>query len=278
MRLSFEFFPPKTAPGLERLLATQRALAAFRPTFFSVTYGAGGSTREGTVEAVSALCRAGASVAPHLSLGDDVADAAALLDGYRRLGIRRLVALRGDAPPEGGPVRPRYAIELVRFIRQHSGPWFRLEVAAYPEVHPDESDPLRDIARLKDKLDAGADSAITQYFYSAQAYFRFRDDCRREGIEQPIYPGVMPIGDVDKLLRFSDQCGAEIPRWLRLRLLAARSDPETLEPLAHDAVSSLCAELLAGGAPGLHFYTLNRAPLCARICEALSLEGDGPPG
>ena len=279
MRLSFEFFPPKTAVGLDNLLEAQRVLSAFRPLFFSVTYGAGGSTRDGTLNAVTALRRAGADVAPHLSFGHgEEAETAALLDTYFETGARRVVALRGDAPSGSGFSRPRYAVELVRFIRQHSGARFRLEVAAYPETHPEASDPLADIGHLKAKLDAGADSAITQYFFSAPAYFRFVDDCRRAGIDQPIYPGVMPIGDVDGLLRFSDKCGAEVPRWLRLRLLAARDDPASLEPLAHDVVASLCAELLEGGAPGLHFYTLNRASLCARLCEALSLQGDTDSG
>ncbi len=277
-RLSFEFFPPKTAAGLDKLAAAQRALAVYQPDFNSVTYGAGGSTREGTMGTVARLAETGAAVAPHLSFGyDDDGEVAQLLDAYRQLGVRRVVALRGDAVSGTGFTRPRYAIELVRFIRQHSGSQFHLEVAAYPETHPEAVDPASDIDHLKRKLDAGADSAITQYFYSAPAYFRFIEECARAGITQPIYPGVMPISDVDSFLRFSAKCGAEVPRWLQLRLLQWRSQPEALEPFVHEVVTTLCAELLEAGAPGLHFYTLNRAQGCARVCEELALRGSGPP-
>ena len=261
MRVSFEFFPPRTAQGRTNLARTADQLRRAGPEFFSVTYGAGGSTRDRTFEAVQTLRDAGFNTAPHLSWGDD--DAAAIehrIADYLRMGVNRLVALRGDIPSGTGlPPNVRHAEELVRHIREHFGSDLRIEVGCYPEVHPDAPSPDADVAFLKRKVDAGANNCITQYFYNPDSYFFFVDRCRQQGIKIPIVAGIMPITNYEGLVRFSDNCGAEIPRWIRLRLLAYKDDLPSLRAFGADAVTSLCAKLLDGGAPGLHFYTLNKA-------------------
>jgi len=257
-RLSLEFFPPRTDRGRERLRQVRTELNALGPDFFSVTYGAGGSTRDNTRNTVLAMRQEGLSVAPHLSFGaDDEERILALLDEYRAAGIDRIVALRGDLP-SGMAQRPVYAEQLVHFIRRHHGDHFHLEVAAYPEIHPDAPSYEADIAFLKAKLDAGADSAITQYFYNADAYCRFVEHCEKVGIEQPIYPGIMPITNYQNLARFSRNCGAEIPRWLAWRLESFGEDQQALVDYGLEVVTQLCEQLLACGAPGLHFYTMNQ--------------------
>jgi methylenetetrahydrofolate reductase (NADPH) len=258
MGFSFEFFPPKTEKGRSNLLRTVARLKAHEPEFFSVTYGAGGSTREGTFETVSAVASQGLAVAPHLSMGtDDAAAVVALLERYRDLGVRRVVALRGDIPSGiGGTRHIRFAAELVSLIRAHFGTDFHIEVAAYPEIHPDAASPVADLEFFRQKVDAGADSAITQYFYNADAYFEFVNRVRAAAIDVPIVAGVMPITNFANL---ADGCGAEIPRWIRLRLEALQDDAASLKAFGTDVVASLCQRLLDGGAPGLHFYTLNQA-------------------
>jgi methylenetetrahydrofolate reductase (NADPH) len=260
-RLSFEFFPPNTERGHANLARTRSRLADYDPEFFSVTYGAGGSTRDRTFDVVATIAAEGAPVAPHLSIGsDDEGIVRDLLDRYLALGITRIVALRGDVPSGLGSLRNvRYAAELVALIRAHCGEALHIEVAAYPETHPDAASPDADLEHFHAKVLAGADSAITQYFYNADAYFDFVDRCRARGIEVPIVPGIMPITNYANLARFSDNCGAEIPRWIRLRLEAHEDDPESIRQFGADVVTDLCQRLLAGGAPGLHFYTLNQA-------------------
>jgi len=259
---SFEFFPPKTADGIAKLAATRSALAAVRPAFFSVTFGAGGSTRDRTFETVIDIQRdSGIETAPHLSCisstRENIHD---MLNGYIEHGIRHIVALRGDMPSGAGEAGEfRYANELVSFIRETTGEHFHIEVAAYPEYHPQSTSPARDLANFKRKVEAGADSAITQYFYNADAYFRFVDSCRDSGIDIPVVPGIMPITNYYQLARFSDACGAEIPRWIRKRLESYGEDLAAIRVFGEDVVSDLCRRLLENGAPGLHFYTLNRA-------------------
>lgn len=270
--LSFEYFPPKTDAGRAKLLEqTTPALGSLGPTYFSVTYGAGGSTRAGTLGTVEALHAAGIDVAPHLSFGLDDEDAVtALLDRYRELGIRRLVALRGDLPSgTGAGARLIYASELVAFVRRHSGDHFRIEVAAYPEVHPQAQSYDHDIAYLKGKFDAGADSAITQYFFNGDAYLHFVEECARIGVSQPIYPGIMPITNFANLQRFSRNCGAEIPRWIAHRVESYGDDQDSIRAFGVEVVTRLCEDLLAGGAPGIHFYSLNQAEPTAEICRNL---------
>lgn len=272
-RLSFEFFPPKTPEGHSKLMQTVDSLATLVPAFFSVTYGAGGSTRDNTRQTVQAIRDKGHAVAPHLSFGNDDADAVlALLQDYRAAGVQRIVALRGDLP-SGQADRSRlvYARDLVAFIREHTGDHFHLEVAAYPEIHPDAPGYSADVRFLKAKLDAGADSAITQYFYSLEAYQQFLDACDREGIRQPIYPGIMPITNVANLLRFSSVCGADIPRWLRYRLDDVKDDAEAVKQVGIEIVTRLCEDLLDTGAPGLHFYTMNQAEPTTALVKALGL-------
>lgn len=271
--LSFEFFPPATDAGAQKLLDTHQALQALKPDYFSVTFGAGGSTQARTAETVSHIAAAGSDVAPHLTCVSATRDSIReLLDGYRAQGIRRLVALRGDLP--SGMVGLgdfRHATDLVRFIREHSGDWFTIEVAAYPEVHPQASSPDDDLRHFAEKVQAGADAAITQYFYNARAYFDFVERAQRAGVTVPIVPGIMPILNYTQLARFSDNCGAEIPRWIRLRLAAFHDDVDSLRAFGHDVVVQLCQELLAGGAPGLHFYTMNQAGPTTAIWQALNL-------
>jgi len=274
LRLSFEFFPPKTEEGKTKLALVRDELASFAPDFFSVTYGAGGSTRDNTKNLVKQFNQQGVSVAPHLSFGgDDEATIKALIEEYIEAGIERIVALRGDIPSGvGGSYQLVYANELVAFIRQHFGEQLQLEVAAYPEIHPQAKSYEDDIRYLKGKLDAGANSAITQYFYNPDAYFYFVDQCQKAGIDKPIYPGIMPIINVQNLMRFSDNCGAEIPRWLRKRLEAYAHDPDSVRAFGLDLVTELCDTLLDNDAPGLHFYTMNQTSPTADIVRNLGWE------
>ncbi len=259
--VSFEFFPPNTPEGADKLKGVRVALAQARPGFFSVTYGAGGATRDKTLATVLEIADEGHAVAPHLScIGATRVSVQELLDLYRSHGIRRVVALRGDLP--SGMVDHgdfRYASDLVAFIREVSGDWFRIEVAAYPEVHPQARSFQDDLRALITKLRAGADCAITQYFYNADAYFRLRDELVAAGIAVPLVPGVMPITNYTQLARFSDACGTEIPRWIRQRLAGFGDDRDSIRQFGHDVVAAMCQRLLAGGAPGLHFYTLNQS-------------------
>ncbi len=269
--LSFEFFPPNTPEGMARLRETRRALNALEPAFFSVTYGAGGATQEKTVGVITEMAQEGLTVAPHIScIGATRSGIAELLDGYRAQGVKRLVALRGDLP--SGMVDRgefRYASDLVAFIREHSGDWFKIEVAAYPETHPQAPSPEADLDNFVRKVQAGADTAITQYFYNPNAYFDFVERVRARGVDIPIVPGIMPITNYTQLARFSDNCGAEIPRWIRLRLAAFHDDVDALRAFGHDVVTALCQSLLDGGAPGIHFYTMNQAGPSSRIWQEL---------
>lgn len=270
---SFEFFPPKTREGIDKLRTTWQDLARLQPKFFSVTYGAGGSTRERTFEVVQEINAAGLVAAPHLScVGSSRQDIAEILTSYRNAGIRQIVALRGDLPSGSvGLGEIRYAGELVEFVRAQTGDWFDIAVACYPEVHPQARSALDDLQQFKHKAQAGANSAITQYFYNADAYFRFVDDCESVGVTLPIVPGIMPIGNFSQLARFSDACGAEIPRWLRLKLQGYGDDTASIRSLGLDVVTALCDRLLSQGAPGLHFYTMNQANLTTAIWQRLGL-------
>jgi methylenetetrahydrofolate reductase (NADPH) len=270
---SFEFFPPKTPEGMEKLRAAWRQLAQLKPRFFSCTYGAGGSTRERTLETVLEIKAAGHPAAPHIScIGATRADVAATLELYRSKGIDHIVALRGDLPSGAASAGElRYANELVAFIRETTGDHFDIEVACYPEFHPQARSPAEDLANFKRKLDAGANSAITQYFFNADSYLRFVDDCEAAGIAAPIVPGIMPIGNFSQLARFSDNCGAEIPRWLRLKMQSLGDDLASIRSLGLDVVTELCDRLLAAGAPGLHFYTMNQAGLTSTIWQRLGI-------
>jgi methylenetetrahydrofolate reductase (NADPH) len=272
-RFSFEFFPPKTPQGRDNLLVTRNALNRLRPDFFSVTYGAGGSTRDNTKEIVLAMARDGISVAPHLSFGADDEDTILqLLREYQEAGVDRVVALRGDVPSGMGGQRLVYANELVAFIREHFGDHFRVEVAAYPEIHPDAKSYGEDIAFLKKKL-ANANSAITQYFYNADAYFYFVEQCQQAGIDKPIYAGIMPITNYTNLARFSRNCGAEIPRWICKRLEQYGDDQQSVIAFGTEVVTRLCEQVLAGGAPGIHFYTMNQVEPTQTIWHNLKLSG-----
>ncbi|WP_445362810.1 methylenetetrahydrofolate reductase [NAD(P)H] [Microbulbifer sp. ANSA003] len=272
IRISFEFFPPKTPEGREKLYKTREALQAFNPEFFSVTYGAGGTTRETTSSIVTNMRRDGISIAPHLSFGGDNEDTIlGLLNQYAEAGVNRIVALRGDMPSGMGAVAQLvYANELVAFIRRHTGDQFHLEVAAYPEIHPESNSYDDDIRYLKGKFEAGANSALTQYFYNPDSYFYFIDQCEKAGIDAPIYPGIMPIANFANLVRFSRNCGAEIPRWL-IRRMESYRDPEDVRKLGLEVVTDLCETLLEGGAPGLHFYTMNQVETSTHILHALGL-------
>ena len=264
---SFEFFPPKTAEGMATLRDARAELAKFNPEFFSVTFGAGGSTRDRTMETVLDIQQQGLAAAPHIScISSSKEEIRGLLQAYQANGIKRLVALRGDLP--SGEVSAgdfRYASELVAFIRAETGQHFHIEVAAYPEFHPEAKSPAADVLNLKRKIDAGANSAITQYFYNADAYFHFIDQCAAAGINVPIVPGIMPIYNITQLARFSNVCGAEIPRWLRLRLEEYGDDMASLRAFGIDVVTDLCETLRVFGAPSLHFYTLNRAGVISNI-------------
>ena len=272
--ISFEFFPPKTEEGVLKLRETRKQLASLHPKFFSVTFGAGGSTRDRTMDAVLEIQAEGFEAAPHISgISSSKDEVLSLLTTYQSHGIRRLVVLRGDLP--SGEVSSgdfTYASQLVAFIREKTGDWFQIEVAAYPETHPEARSAAADLQHFKTKVDAGANAAITQYFYNADAYFQFVDQCQSMGITIPIVPGVMPIYNYTQLARFSNVCGAEIPRWLRLRLQDYGDDIASLRALGVDVVTDLCEKLIAGGAPGLHFYTLNQSGIIRTIAERLGLD------
>ncbi|WP_050467801.1 methylenetetrahydrofolate reductase [NAD(P)H] [Herbaspirillum chlorophenolicum] len=262
---SIEFFPPKTPEGTEKLRATRARLAELQPKYFSVTFGAGGSTQQGTRDTVLEITAEGHEAAPHLScIGSSRASLRAILDDYKANGVKRLVALRGDLPSGYGAMDQassefRYANELVEFVRAETGDWFHIEVAAYPEMHPQAKSPQDDVQNYVRKVKAGADSAITQYFYNADAYFRFVEDAAKLGADVPVIAGIMPITNYSQLVRFSDMCGTEIPRWVRLKLASYGDDVDSIRAFGLDVVSQLCERLLAGGAPGLHFYSLNQA-------------------
>lgn len=272
-QFSLEFFPPRTAEGVDKLRAARRQLAQLRPSFCSVTFGAGGSTREGTLSTVLEIRGEGIDAAPHIScIGSTVQSLRAVLSQYRESGIRHVVALRGDMP--SGTVDAgefRYASELVAFIRSETGDWFHVDVAAYPEVHPQARSATDDLSAFKRKIDAGANSAITQYFFNPDAYWHFVDAALDAGISVPIVPGIMPIGSFTRLARFSDACGAEIPRWIRRRLESYGDDVASIRAFGLDVVTDLCERLLARGAPGLHFYTLNQASLTSTIWQRLGI-------
>ncbi|WP_313953368.1 methylenetetrahydrofolate reductase [NAD(P)H] [Accumulibacter sp.] len=270
---SLELFPPQTPEGAEKLRAARDRMALLKPRFFSVTFGAGGSTRDRTLETVLEIQREGHQAAPHLScIGSTRESILNILEQYRSHGIRHLVALRGDLP--SGMARAgtfRYANELVEFIRAETGDWFNIEVAAYPEYHPQARSPQDDLLGFKRKLDAGANSAITQYFYNFDAYAHFVEQCQAIGIDVPIVPGIMPIASYSSLARFSDNCGAEIPRWIRKKLESYGDDSASIRAFGLDVVTRLCERLLASGAPGLHFYTLNQDALTSTIWQRLQL-------
>lgn len=275
---SIEFFPPKTPTGIKKLRATCAQLGELNPRYFSVTFGAGGSTQNGTLDIALDIRRAGYDAAPHLScLGSSCDSLRAILKEYQSHGIKRIVALRGDLPSGYGTIdisssgEFHHANELVEFIRAETGDWFHIEVAAYPEMHPQAKSPQSDIANFVRKVKAGADSAITQYFYNPDAYFCFVDEARKAGAELPITAGIMPITNYKQLMRFSDMCGAEIPRWIRLKLASYGDDGDSIRAFGLDVVTDLCERLLAGGAPGLHFYTLNQAAATYAIWSRLNL-------
>lgn len=270
---SFEFFPPKTPEAGEKLRATREQLSRLNPRYFSVTFGAGGSTQKGTTDTVLEIMQAGQEAAPHIScIGSERESIRAMLEHYRELGIRHIVALRGDTPSGmHGRGEFNYANELVAFIRETTGSHFHVEVAAYPEFHPQAPSAEADLHNFKRKVEAGADSALTQYFYNPDAYFRFVDACEQMGVALPIVPGIMPITNYTQLARFSDACGAEIPRWIRKRLESFGDDRESIRAFGEDVVTELCSRLLAAGAPGLHFYTMNQSGPVTRIWRNLGL-------
>lgn len=271
-KLSIEFFPPGTPEGVDKLRVVRARLAELKPAFFSVTFGAGGSTPERTFAVVKEIAAEGFDAAPHLScIGSTRENVREILAEYKAAGIRRIVALRGDLPSgmaEAGEFR--YANELVEFIRAETGDHFSLEVAAYPEWHPQARTPREDLHNFVRKVKAGANSAITQYFYNADAYFHFVDEVRAAGVDLPIVPGIMPIGSFSKLARFSDACGAEIPRWMRRKFESFGDDADSIRAFGLDVVSELCERLLTGGAPGLHFYCMNQSELTREICRRLA--------
>ena len=272
--VSLEFFPPKTPEGAEKLRAVRQQLYALRPQFCSVTYGAGGSTQQGTFDTVRAILQEGVDAASHFScIGATRASVREQLATLKAMGVRRLVALRGDLPSGygmGGEFH--YASDLVAFIRAETGHDFHIEVAAYPEVHPQARSPEADLKAYATKVQAGADSAITQYFYSSDAYGRFVDEARRLGADVPVVPGIMPITSSTQLLRFSDACGAEIPRWVRLRLQGFGDDVASIRAFGLDVVTALCERLRAEGAPALHFYTMNQSAATLEIGRRLGLQ------
>ncbi|HWT53278.1 MAG TPA: methylenetetrahydrofolate reductase [NAD(P)H] [Rhodocyclaceae bacterium] len=272
--LSIEFFPPQTPEGGAKLRATTERLAVLQPSFFSVTYGAGGSTQERTFATVREIAAAGHQAAPHLScIGSTREKIRAILKDFAETGVQRIVALRGDLPSgTGDPGEFRYANELVEFIRAETGSRFTIEVAAYPEWHPQARSPEDDLNAFARKVKAGADSAITQYFFNPDAYFYFVDEVQARGIDIPIVPGIMPIGSFSKLARFSDSCGAEIPRWMRKRFEALGDDTAAIRALGLDIITDLCEALLDGGAPGLHFYSMNQADLTLEIATRLGFK------
>lgn len=270
--LSFEFFPPKTPEGVEKLRAARAQLYALKPEFCSVTYGAGGSTHAGTFTTVGEILAEGVEAASHFScIGATRARVRDQLAQLQAMGVKRLVALRGDLPSGygmGGEFQ--YASDLVAFIRQETGSAFRIEVACYPETHPQAKSPQADLQAFAAKVKAGADAAITQYFYNADSYFRFVDEARKLGVDAPVVPGIMPITNSSQLLRFSDACGTEIPRWIRLRLQSFGDDAASIKAFGHEVVADLCERLVRGGAPALHFYTMNQAPATLALARSLS--------
>ncbi|MFN0186437.1 MAG: methylenetetrahydrofolate reductase [NAD(P)H] [Aquabacterium sp.] len=269
--LSIEFFPPNTPVGADKLMNVVQELSAIRPQYFSVTYGAGGATREKTLDAVRRIAATGHEAAPHLScVGSTRAGIAEILEGYHAMGIRRIVALRGDLP-SGMAVAGefRYATELVRFIRETCGDALKIEVACYPEYHPDERYARRDLQHFADKVSAGADAAITQFFFNPDAYFHFVEEVRKLGVEVPIVPGIMPIHNYAKVAQFAARDGLEIPRWVALKMEGYLDDAASIRAFGIDVVSRLCERLVAGGAPGIHFYALNQSGLVREICSRL---------
>lgn len=271
--VSFEFFPPKTDAGAEKIKVVHQALQALNPAYFSVTYGAGGSTRERTLSTIDALNGKGAPVAPHLScIGDSKERIAELLDLYKSQGINRLVALRGDLPSgQVGLGELPYATDLVRFIREHAGEHFHIEVAAYPEMHPQASSFEADIRHFVEKMQAGANAAITQFFFNPDSYFYFVERVRKAGINAPIIPGIMPITNASNLIRFADSCGADIPRWVRKQLASYGDDSESIKAFGHEVVFKLCERLIQGGAPSLHFYSMNQSEPTSQLVKDLGL-------
>ena len=273
--VSFEFFPPKTAEGTDKLRGVRQALYTHKPEFFSVTYGAGGSTQDGTMQTVQAIIGDGFDAAPHFScIGATREGVRAQLAVFRAAGIRRMVALRGDLPSGFGAFGEfKYASELIEFIRAETGDAFHIEVGCYPEMHPQAKSPEADLQAYLTKVKAGASSAITQYFFNTDAYFRFVDDTRKLGADIPVVPGVMPIISSTQLMRFSDACGAEIPRWIRLRLQAYGDDTASIKSFGLDVITELCDRLKTAGVPGIHFYTMNQAVATTEIIRRLQLTG-----
>jgi methylenetetrahydrofolate reductase (NADPH) len=275
LTISCEFFPPRTDKGMVKLRETRKQLEILKPAFFSVTFGAGGSTQEKTIETVKEIQQQSSfDAAPHLScIGSTHDNILKLLEDYQANDIRRIVALRGDAPSgwAGSIGEFQYANELVEFIRAKTGSYFHIEVAAYPDFHPQSRSAKADLDFFVQKVQAGADSAITQYFYNADAYFDLINNCTQRGVDIPIIPGIMPITNYEQLIRFSDTCGAEVPRWLRKRLADLQDDTKSLQDFGLDVITKLCERLLAGGAPGLHFYTLNKADYTLEVIKRLSL-------
>lgn len=274
-KVSFEFFPTRSEEGRAKLAITRKQLRQFSPEFFSCTFGAGGSTRSGTLQTISDIIAEGDTAAPHMAcVGAQRHEIKEILDGYKEMGIRRIVALRGDIPSGAGLGMSdglHYANELVAFLRAEYGDWFHIEVAGYPEFHPQARSAEDDLRHFVRKCQAGANSVITQYFYNPDAYFHFVDEVRARGVDLPIFPGIMPITGFTKLARFSENCGAEIPRWLSLKLQSYADDSASIKALGLDVVTQMCDRLLNEGAPGLHFYTLNQAGLCSTICQRLGL-------
>jgi methylenetetrahydrofolate reductase (NADPH) len=270
--ISIEFFPPKTPEGAEKLRVARQKLVELNPKYFSVTFGAGGSTQHGTLSTVLEILAEGHEAAPHLScVGGTRESIRAILQEFKAKGIRRLVALRGDLPSGyGGAGELRYASDLVEFIRQETGDWFHIEVAAYPEMHPQARSPQDDLQAFARKVQAGANAAITQYFYNPDAYFQFVDNARKLGVDVPIVAGIMPITNYTQLMRFSDMCGAEIPRWIRLKLASFGDDSASIKAFGLDVVSGLCERVLAGGAPGVHFYSMNQAAATTAIWQRIT--------
>jgi methylenetetrahydrofolate reductase (NADPH) len=270
--ISIEFFPPKTPEGAEKLRVARQKLAELNPKYFSVTFGAGGSTQHGTLSTVLEILAEGHEAAPHLScIGGTRESIRAILQEFKDKGIRRVVALRGDLPSGyGGAGELRYASDLVEFIRKETGDWFHIEVAAYPEMHPQARSPQDDLQAFARKVQAGANAAITQYFYNPDAYFQFVDNARKLGVDVPIVAGIMPITNFTQLMRFSDMCGAEIPRWIRLKLASFGDDSASIKAFGVDVVSGLCERLLAGGAPGLHFYSMNQAAATTAVWQRIT--------
>ena len=270
--LSIEFFPPKTPEGADKLRVACQKLAELNPKYFSVTFGAGGSTQHGTLSTVLDIQAAGHAAAPHLSCVGATRDSIrAILQEFKDKGIHRLVALRGDLPSGyGGAGELRYASDLVEFIRQETGDWFHIEVAAYPEMHPQARSPQDDLQAFARKVKAGANAAITQYFYNPDAYFQFVDNAHKLGVDVPIVAGIMPITNYTQLMRFSDMCGAEIPRWIRLKLASFGDDSASIKAFGLDVVSGLCERLIAGGVPGLHFYSMNQAAATTAIWQRIA--------